>query len=124
VRYYTTKGNSGSIPRNFIYQNLPFCPFCNKRTIWEYGMKFGLINRYHFRCGYASCRIVLSIRVVDISPPLLFFVNWTSLLMRTTHKLMMVESPGNNQKAIKYIGIKYPLTQFQKMSLPPPPPPS
>jgi len=113
-KFTRPKGFSGSLPRNWIDDALPVCPFCHSDPKWEIGLKAGWINRHHFRCTNMACKIVISINTPDVMPKTLTMMNFG--LGTTKDKTMKLESEGHNSQLSSVVGSEFTLGDLQQMS--------
>lgn len=114
MKFERPKGFMGSMPRNWIDNNLPRCPFCKTPSLWELAMemKFTSYNRYHFRCP--NCMAIISIAVPAVDGTTVG-LGLTGLVMKkTVNKNFRIESMGNNQKLEHLVGAEYPLETLQE----------
>ncbi len=112
-KFARPKGFMGSLPRNWIDDALPVCPFCLSDPEWEYGLKAGWINRYHFRCTNANCMIVLSISALDVNK---IGAAFTWGIGTTKQKKMKLESEGHDTQLSSVVGSEFTLGDLQQMS--------
>lgn len=112
-KFTRPKGFSGSLPRNWIDDALPVCPFCLSDPEWEFGLKAGWINRYHFRCTNTDCMVVLSINVPDVAK-VSAVLTWG--IGTTKQKMMKLESEGHNTQLSSVVGSEFTLGDLQQMS--------
>ena len=114
-KFARPSGFSGSIPRNWIDDALSLCPFCHNDPKWEFGLKAGWINRYHFRCTNSNCRIVISISAPELMPKGMAFVSPIVLLGQTKKKSLKFESEGENVDLNSLVGSEFTLGDLQQM---------
>jgi len=120
VKFERPTGFAGSIPGNWIDNNLPRCPFCKLSSLWEFAEEFkaydffvgfgGFImkKRYFFRCP--NC-----LSIVSASEPAVTkerFHYWIA------NKGIRIESIGKNEKLKHLVGKKYPLVTLREWARP------
>lgn len=113
-KFTRPKGFSGSLPRNWIDDALPVCPFCHSDPIWEFGLKAGWINRYHFRCTNIECKIVISINAPDVLPKAMSMMNFG--IGTTKKKIMKFENNGGDPELMSLVNKEFTLGDLQQMS--------
>jgi len=107
MKFERPKGFAGSIPRNWIDNNLPRCPLCKTPSLWEIAMefKFTAYNRYHFRCP--NCMAIISAPVPTVSKTF-------GLHSLVASKKLKIESVGNDEKLKHLVGAEYSLEILQE----------
>ena len=113
-KFTRPSGFSGSLPRNWIDDSLPVCPFCLTDPKWEFALKAGWINRYHFRCTNSECKIVISINAPDVLPKTMTMMNFG--IGTTKKKMMKFESEGQKSSLSHLIGSDFSIDDLKQMS--------
>ncbi|MGD1055251.1 MAG: hypothetical protein ABR867_04115 [Nitrososphaerales archaeon] len=93
-------GSAGSIPRDWIDEKLPTCPFCgSNEPLWEVGLEWKpTMARHHFRCQ--KCEGILSIPMAAVAS------------QNASVESSRIESIGTDGKALPAgvsSGMEYPL---------------
>ena len=114
MKFERPKGFVGSIPRNWIDNNLSRCPFCKTPSLWEIAMEMKLTSytRYHFRCP--NCLSIISIAMPAIDGTTIG-LGLTGLLMKkTVNKNFKIGNVGNNANLQHLVGEEYSLEILQE----------